>query len=161
MKKTVYVNTGALAFGSENVILNSGAIGSCVVVTIFDKEKRIGAMAHIMLPGESPKKHKPSNKYAANAIRNLHNYFVETTSKSENLICCIVGGANVLRKKDDRLCRDIIKSVEEEILKNNLIISKRNVGDELRRTMQFDTSTGDVFYSIGNSGLSLLWSIDN
>jgi len=161
MNSIVYVNTGELKYGENNIIFNSGAIGSCIVVTIFDKEKHTGAMAHIMLPGESPKKHKPSNKYAADAIRNLHNYFLKTTSKSENLICCIVGGANVLRKKDDNLCRDIINSVEEEILKNNLVISKKNIGGELRRTMQFDTYTGDVFYSIENSGLSLLWSIDN
>ncbi len=160
MKKTVYVNTGELTFGTEDIILNSGAIGSCIVLTIFDKDTHLSAMAHIMLPGKSTK-NTPSNKYAADAIKVLHEHFSEASSKFENLICCMVGGANVLRKKDDRLCSDIVKSVEEELLKNNFIITKQNVGGELRRTVQFNTFNGDVYYSIDNSDLNLLWSLGN
>jgi len=156
MKKIEYVNTGEIACGAENVILNSGAIGSCVVVVVFDKEKRLGAMAHIMLPGKSPNNPKPSTKYAADAISILHEYFLETTSNFENLVCCIAGGANVLHKKNDSLCHDIIKSVEEEISKNKFSISKKSVGGTLRRTVQFDTYTGEVYYTIENSGLKLL-----
>jgi len=114
MKETIYVNTGAIAYGGENIILNSGAIGSCIVVTVFDQENHNGAMAHIMLPGKSQEKpYNSLNKYASDAIKTLHNHFVGKSSKFENLVCCMVGGANVLCKKDDILCDRIIKSVIE------------------------------------------------
>ena len=64
-----YVNTGEVSSGGIETILNSGAIGSCVVITAFDSYRRIGAMAHVMLPGVSPVKNQlHATRYAANAI---------------------------------------------------------------------------------------------
>jgi len=67
-----YVNTGEVRSGGPDTILNSGAIGSCIVITAFVSEKKIGAMAHVMLPGEATIKNQlQATRYAANAIEEM------------------------------------------------------------------------------------------
>ncbi|MBI4669600.1 MAG: hypothetical protein HY747_10555, partial [Elusimicrobia bacterium] len=38
----------------RKAILRADAIGSCIAVAAYDSKKRVGAMAHVMLPGSSP-----------------------------------------------------------------------------------------------------------
>ena len=50
MKKIVYVNAAEVEIGTGETMLKSSPIDSCIVVAAYDSKKRIGAMAHIILP---------------------------------------------------------------------------------------------------------------
>ena len=66
------VDTGKVKVAAEAGILRSLAIGSCVVIVAFDHNKKIGGLAHMMLPGRSPKaKDKAKTKYVEDAIDEL------------------------------------------------------------------------------------------
>ncbi len=72
MTEFVDVNTGEVEIASRPVVLQAMAIGSCVVVAAFDRNKKIGGLAHIMLPGRSPeRKSKDKTKYTEDAIDEL------------------------------------------------------------------------------------------
>ena len=71
MKRIVNVNTGEVKVSKKDVILKSAAIGSCVVIAAYDKKKKVGSLAHIMLPGKAPKSSEEKTRYAANAIDEL------------------------------------------------------------------------------------------
>ncbi len=60
-----------LGIGRTNAILQT-FVGSCVAICIYDEDKKIGGMAHIMLPknisGKSTKDTKQEGKFADEAI---------------------------------------------------------------------------------------------
>ena len=62
MKKVRDVQIGQVKAGTGGVILKSSAIGSCVVVVAYDTARKVGAMAHIMLPGRAPTRKKGREK---------------------------------------------------------------------------------------------------
>lgn len=86
VKTMQYVNTGEVGSGGIETILNSGAIGSCVVIIAFDPHVKVGAMAHVMLPGKSPEKNNSvSTRYAANAIEEMLSQLKRVDVKNENI----------------------------------------------------------------------------
>ncbi len=106
------VLTGGLAIGSKRGLIRSIPLGSCIAFIAYDKTTKTGNLAHIMLPGKSPKVNKEDeNKYAKNAIVNLLFEISEQGAVITNIEFCFVGGANVLRKENDTVADDLINSV--------------------------------------------------
>ena len=67
--KFIDVGTGEVAVSSQAVVLRVMAIGSCVVVIAYDRDRKIGGMAHIMLPGRALRKGSVDRaKYTEDAI---------------------------------------------------------------------------------------------
>ena len=46
----IEVGMGEGAVAVDPQVLSSPGIGSCVAVALYDSERRIGGMAHVMLP---------------------------------------------------------------------------------------------------------------
>ena len=123
------VATGCLATGSKNGIIKTSPLGSCVAVIAYDKTTKNGGIAHIMLPGKSPTKHKvEENKYAENAIENLLDALKSLGSNKANIEICLVGGANVLKKENDTTADKLIFNIFEIVEQNKLNIKKTHLG---------------------------------
>ncbi len=158
MTRIIYVNTGEVKIGDKETILNSGAIGSCLAVTMYNPIKRTGAMAHIMLPGFSPSQKENSNtKYARNAINELLKLISDENNDLSELETCIIGGANVLNRPSDKIGENNIKSVEVLLNEVGINICARAVGGLERRTAIFDIKKGCVFFTVGDSKQKILW----
>jgi len=56
------IATGHLAAGSQNGIISTSPLGSCVAVVAYDKTLKTGGIVHTMLPGKSPAKNKGGGK---------------------------------------------------------------------------------------------------
>lgn len=146
------VSTGCLAVGSQRGLIRTSPLGSCVAVIAYDVATKIGGIAHIMLPGKSLKTNKnEDNKYAENAITNLLNELEMLGAPKYNLKICIVGGANVLKKENDFVGLDVVKSISNYLKKKNLIIEKSSLGGFERRSAKLILESGIVNYTIGDS----------
>lgn len=153
-----YANTGEVSSGDIETILNSGAIGSCVVITAYDSEKKIGGMAHIMLPGTSPFKNQlHATKYAANALEELLSQMKNRGVKTENLEICIAGGANVLKRENDNIGKDNLNSVKKLLAEEQIEIKAEAIGGFERRTVIFDIEMGSIYFTVGDSKQKTLW----
>ena len=158
VKEMKYVNTGEVGYGGIETILNSGAIGSCVVITAFDSEKKTGAMAHIMLPEWSPSKNRlNASRYAANAIEELLSQFKSLDDNTENLEICLIGGANVLKRENDQIGKDNLNSVKKLLREKQIKIMAKAIGGFERRTVLFDIMNGCIYYTVGDSRQKVLW----
>lgn len=161
-KIVIYVNTGEVRSGGPDTLLNSGAIGSCVVITAYDSRKKVGTMAHVMLPGRSPVKNQLHNKrYAANAIEKLLSQLKKFEVKKENIEICIVGGANVLKRENDTIGKDNLDSVEKLLRENQIEIKAKSAGGFERRTVLFDIAKGCIYCTEGDSKNEILWQTDS
>ena len=155
--ETINVLTGEVKASKENIKFKSSAIGSCVVIAGYDKKLIVGGMAHAMLPGVSPEKSKtPKTRYAQNAIEEMIERMISLGAKDENIEVCVVGGSNVLKRKDDTICQANINSVLRILNEKNIKIKAKSVGGTERRSVLFDTKTGNVYHSIGSEHEELL-----
>jgi chemotaxis receptor (MCP) glutamine deamidase CheD len=77
-------------------------------------------------------------------------------ANKEDIEVSLVGGSNVLKRKDDTICQANINSVLEILNKKNIKIRAKSLGGTERRSILFDTKTGEVFHSIGNEKDELL-----
>ncbi len=162
-KKIVEVSTGEIKFGYPNTILTVSAIGSCIAVAAYNVNKHIGALAHIMLPGIAPVHIKRNKtKYVYNALDFMLKTFYKCgMGDVEEIEVAMVGGANVLQREDDDIGESNIKSVIEYINRKNLKIVAKSLGGILRRSIMFDISTGEVFFSIGDAPKKFLCRFHN
>ncbi len=108
MQEIVDVQIGQIKAGKGKILLRSTAIGSCVAIAAYDGTKKIGALAHIMLPGRAPENKEPEEKtkYAGDAIEAMISQMAELGSKKDNIEVVLAGGANVLEREDDTICKE-------------------------------------------------------
>ena len=158
IKRIIYVNTGDVKIGGVDAILKSNAIGSCVVIAAYDSKKKVGALAHVMIPGvSSDRKIFKKTIYAADAIEEMINKMIHQGSNKNDIKACLVGGGNVLNRKDDTICDENIKSITEILNRNHIKIKAKAVGGTVRRSISFDVETGSIYYTEGDSKEKLLW----
>lgn len=157
-KQIIYVMTGEVKAGNKDTILKSSAIGSCVVITAYDKQNLIGAMTHIMLPGKAPEKRNiQKTKYASNAIDELINILELNGANNNNIEVCLTGGANVLQRKNDNIGSYVIDSVQENLKNRKIEILARSLGGTKRKSVSLNVETGCVYLTIGDEVEKLFW----
>lgn len=161
MKKIIDVQIGQIKAGQGKVILKSKAIGSCIAIVAYDAAKSIGALAHVMLPGSAPAGKKPGEKtkYAANAIDTIVGQMARLGSKNDDIEAVLIGGANVLNRKDDTICKDNIESVLELLEKEQIKVKAQAVGGNNRRSVSLDVERGIVSYTESNSSEMQVWMV--
>lgn len=158
MEKVINVGTGSVKVSRVGTILKSSAIGSCVVVAAYDPGKKVGAMAHIMLPGHWPGNTEGKRtRYAAEAIDEMLRKMIRIGSDRDGIEVCLVGGANVLEKEDDTICADNIESTLDFLGEKRLRVMARAVGGTSRRSARLEVESGKIFYTEADRGEKLLW----
>ena len=152
------VNTGDVKVGRQKTVLKASAIGSCIVVVAYDKVRRFGGMAHVMLPGCAPdKKKNRGTRYAQDAIDALLKRLKRLGSSTDDLAVCLVGAGNVLKSPEDTVCQSNIDSVLDIIKKKGLNIVSQDMGGQVRRSATLDISEGKLYCAQGDEPVSLLW----
>lgn len=158
MERVVDVDTGEVQADRGNVILRSNAIGSCVVVAAILPGSHTGALAHILLPGKAPENCTESlNRYAFNALTELFEKLKGLSASKQDVITFMIGGANVLKRKDDQIGEFNIASVESILRSFELAPLKQEVGGEERRSVVLNLRREQLCYTVGESKEMLLW----
>ena len=120
-------------------------IGSGVVVTLFDREKRVGGIGYFFRPYREPG--KPSTAvYAAPAIISIIRILSDQGSKVANMEAQIFGGAfNLEHKNYEARLHDLNAQTSIELLeKQNIVITGKDIGGTRGRKIGFNTNTGET-----------------
>jgi chemotaxis protein CheD len=130
-----------------NSTLLKTTLGSCVAVVLHDPQKRIGGLAHIMLP-ERLGDDGSIGKYAETAIPGLLSRLLKGGCGRENIRAMLAGGANMFHlESGDKIATIGQKNVEaaRQILEKLLIpITHEDTGGEQGRTVLFDSHSGEI-----------------
>ncbi len=146
----VDVDTGEVRVSSSPGILRALALGSCVAVAAYDRYKKIGGLAHVMLPGKSPSgEGENREKYTEDAIDVLLDSIKEMGTKTQNLEVNLVGGANILG--EGTISEEIMGSVLGYLEKLNIEPKNKRLGGRERRSVSLDIVSGRIFYTEGDS----------
>ena len=156
-QQVIEVSTGEVKVAHSGATLSSVAIGSCIAVAALDLEKRIGAIAHIMLPGRSPESCVEKTRYADDAIEEMLNLMLNAGANANDIQVCLVGAGNVLQKEDDTICEANIKSVTQLLKEKNIPIRASVLGGTKRKGVFIDIDNGRISYTTGNEKEKVLW----
>ncbi len=159
MKRIIDVSTGEVQLGGEKIILRSTAIGSCIVIAAFDFKKKVGALAHIMLPGRAPQNNSDKTKYAADAIDQMLQGMTQAGANKGDIEVCLVGAGNVLEEKDDTICEQNIESTTQLLRQRQIPIRASVLGGTERKSISLDITGCKVFYTEGDGDEKLLWQL--
>lgn len=160
MKIIIDVNTGEVKTAKKPATLRSLAIGSCVVVTALNLKRKIGAMAHIMLPGIASQHSLEKTKYAFDGIEQLLNQMFKAGANTDETEFCLIGGGNVLKKEDDTICEANIDSTTRILREKNIAVRASALGGTERRSVFMDIENGCISYTEGDEQEKILWQAD-
>jgi len=122
-------------------------LGSCVGICLYDAQKKIGGLSHIMLPSNSGRTPHPL-KYADTAIPLLMKKMAERGVSGKMLRAKVVGGAKMFRVAEESLLGEIGKNnvtvVKEMLNKLGIGIVAEDTGGDHGRTVDFYLDTGEV-----------------
>lgn len=137
------IRMGEMATGVEGDVLRT-LLGSCVGVALYDRRRKIGGLAHIVLP-KSHRADDPPGKCADRAIPELIAMLETGVEGTIRLSAKLAGGANMLSssrtadigEKNTRACEQLLRELRIPIL-------AQDCGGNQGRRMSLDLSTGIV-----------------
>ncbi|HVP11501.1 MAG TPA: chemotaxis protein CheD [Phycisphaerae bacterium] len=129
-------------------LLVTYSLGSCIGVTVWDTEARVGGMIHFMLPESnlSPAKAKTNPAmFADTGVPMLFRAAYELGAVKKRMIVKVAGGSQLL---DDKGTFNIGKRnyvmLRKIFWKNGILIEAEDVGGSISRTMRLEVGSGRV-----------------
>ena len=146
--KEIFVEVGGHRVATNPTVLKSVGIGSCLSIILYDPVKRIGGMAHAMLPyyEEGRDSHNPI-KYVDTSIYILLDELVNKGAIRERIIAKLAGGAQMfafLGAGTMNIGERNIKAAKKTLKKEKIRLRSEDVGGDRGRTVILDIVTGDV-----------------
>ena len=156
-KRIITVKMAEQKVASSPDVLITYGLGSCVGVTIYDKDKKIGGLAHIMLPsGPSNRDIANRSKYADTAIIDMLKDLLDKGGSIMKFEAKVFGGAKMFSVSSNNDMMDIgarnVQSVIKLLGNQGVQISARDTGNNYGRTIEFDLETGLVKVSSVSMG---------
>jgi len=133
---------------APGVLITLG-LGSCVGVVLYDKYKKIGGLAHIMLPSSLEIKNNSNKaKFADTAIDMLLDEMISLGANKKNMIAKLAGGAQMFTFSTSndvlRIGDRNIKASKKKVLELNIPIVAEDTGGNYGRTIEFNTQNGSL-----------------
>ncbi|AEB75763.1 chemotaxis protein CheD [Clostridium botulinum] len=148
-KDEVRIGIGDLNTAMPPQKLITVGLGSCIGIAIYDSIKKVGGLAHIMLP-DSTQFSNVTNpmKFADLAIPMLLTKMEKEGAIKRHLKAKIAGGASMFNFSDKSMIMDIgnrnSKSVKKVLSEVGIPIVSEDTGGNKGRTMVFNTDDGVV-----------------
>lgn len=169
-EETVNVGVAEFYVTHNPHVLASYGLGSCVGVAIYDEKRKIGGMAHIMLP-DSKAISKPggAGRYADTAIRVMVEEMEKLGSKRRDMRAKMAGGACMFTIPGATNPRNVpgpalgmqigernIEAAKRALRELKIPLVAEDTGGAYGRTMRFSISDGKVTISSIKHGVKTL-----
>jgi len=131
---------------AEDIIVTY-SLGSCLGVTAYDPEKRIGGLVHCLLPTVSSARDRARanpfmfvNTGVAMMVRTL----IDAGASKRRLILKAAGGANMRNDNLFNTGARNFEALENLLQRNSVTLAAQDVGKTIPRTMFLHLETGRV-----------------
>lgn len=148
-----FLHPGDFTFGDEHTRIRT-TLGSCIAVTFWHPELKMGAMCHYMLPSRLPEPDSPlSGRYGDEVIGIITNRFQIQNLQPRDFQVKIFGGSNMLPGLANSAAQSIgTRNIEigaSTLIDKGFRIMKADVGHCQHRTLIFDIQNGEVWVRRG------------
>ena len=151
--ETITIKMGEVYASNEPVIIQTLGIGSCVVITMYDENKKIGGMAHAMLPedrGSAIQIESHPLRYVEQAINAVMEECEKMGTNKSSLKATLTGGAQMFSFYTQRNEKPIgpanVEAAKKKLKTEGIRITNSATGGTVGRNVSFnmETNTCDV-----------------
>ncbi len=148
-QKLIEVNMAAMEIVQGDTRLVTRGLGSCLGVTLYDASRKIGGMAHPMLPDIDKAKIKSNpSRFVNSAIRKMVEELEKKGCTRGDLAAKLFGGAHMFGFiTSDSILNVGQKNIEmaQNILRElNIKLECQEIGGSFGRTIEMNLETGKV-----------------
>jgi chemotaxis protein CheD len=131
-------------------------LGSCVAIAIYHPRKRIGAMAHVVLPDSNGQDGVPG-KFADTAVPYMLDKFKALGIRPAELAAKLTGGANMFNNKGPLQIGDRnVQAAIDALSTGGIRIAAKDVGGQKGRRVIFSLATGEVVVDTAGQAQQIL-----
>lgn len=139
-------------------ILTTLGLGSCVGITLYDPVKKLGGLAHIMLPNSNEIKNNENlAKFADTGCKELIQKMEKEGASRHRLVAKIAGGAQMFNfpNTDDskRIGVRNILAVKSLLENYKIPLLAEETGENYGRTIELHTETGKLIVKTIGHGI--------
>jgi len=145
-REVTVIHPGEYFVTDEDIIIST-VLGSCVAVALYDPTLKQGGLNHFMLPGEIDRQSAffdESGRYGMYAMELLINDLLKRGARKRNLIAKVFGGGHVLNTAQGRIPESNITFALQFLETENIPIASRDVGGTDARKIFFFAKTSRV-----------------
>jgi chemotaxis protein CheD len=143
MNDLVNVGVAQVKLASATQVLRT-ILGSCVGICIYDRQKKIGGLAHVLLP-EATNSEQPE-KFASTAIPMLIDLLIKQGCRKEFMSAKIAGGAAMFKFKTNIALGQIgdrnIEVTRKILAERGIPLLAEDVGGSAGRVIDFFIADG-------------------
>jgi len=152
MSERISVQIGDVRVGSEETVLFTIGLGSCVAIVLYDAIRRIGGLAHAMLPDpSSSRRPAPPGRFASTAVPELIGIMEQVGAKRHSLRARLAGGASmfasVLPESGRQLGMRNVVAARAALAAVRIPVDGEDVGGSHGRSVYLHTCNGRVVVS--------------
>lgn len=149
MGRELFVGVAECTAGGADAVLATLGLGSCVAVILFDPDRRIGGMAHVLLPSRSLSRATDNpGRFPQTALPLLVDRMLALGADRRGLTARLVGGAsmfaNLAPSGSMQMGDRNVIAVREVLNQLAIPIVGEEVGGNVGRSVWFTVGTGQV-----------------
>lgn len=153
----IFLHPGDFAFAAAPDRIGT-LLGSCVAVTIWHPDHRIGGMCHVLLPERNrPADSLPDGRYADEAVELISNEITRRGIPPASCHVRLFGGGNMLanlQKDGLHIGKRNVRAVRDALRRHGFTPRTEHVGGTAHRRLVLDLKDGKVFLlTAGNADL--------
>lgn len=143
----VKVGIADLNIVREPDVIRTLGLGSCVGVVIYDSQKKVAGLAHVLLPDSTVAKQGSLNayKYADTAIPILVEKLLAVGARKFGLKAKLAGGSEMFKFTSGsdimRIGPRNVEAVLKELKKLHIPVIAQDTGGNIGRTIEFDPTS--------------------
>ncbi|WKB34846.1 chemotaxis protein CheD [Terrilactibacillus sp. S3-3] len=147
----IHVGLSEIKVASSPESLRTMGLGSCVGVVLYNEEKKIAGMAHVMLPTSTLARTEdyPPGKFADTAVPELVRILTTRGAKLSQLKAKMAGGAEMFKAIRPSPLGSIGKrnvlAVKDQLKQFRIPVVAEETGKNYGRTIEFYIETGKLF----------------
>lgn len=157
MGKMIKIGMADLNICTPPDAITTLGLGSCVGVVLYDQNKKICGMVHVMLPDSTKiKNNENTAKFADTGIEELLRRVVAAGANRKDLKAKIAGGAQMFAFKSDndmlRVGDRNVEATKAKLAALRIPIVSQDTGSNIGRTIEFYPESGELLVkSVGKT----------
>lgn len=140
------IGIGEFAVAPSGDSIVTFSLGSCIGLTLWSPELRVGGMVHSLLPLSKADRDRAQREPAVfvdTGVSGLLQQMFDKGASAESLVVCVAGGGNIMDSGNKFRIGERNHAVAKKVLwKNNLLIAHEDCGGNTPRTMRLCTQAG-------------------
>lgn len=155
-RRMIYLAPGQLYFDKAPAVMHT-LLGSCVAITLWHSEKKVGGMCHFLLARRDSylkNSQHPEGYYGTDAIRYFADQIDRSRLKRKDFEIKLFGGGNMFEATHSQpnllnVSTNNIEHGRQLLEEQGFVIKATDVGGIRYRKIFFDLSNGDVWVKYG------------